>query len=961
MADGPGGEEVGRVAVKAVPDVSEFAADLKRDLRKIMKQVGDLKIKVTLDTDGLNEEVKKIKKRTSKEKVEFDTSLNGDGLTRETRKVRLIAQKLVGAIKTTVTVNIPASLAIIKAQMAVIQKGFKGYSIKIPIELVGWTKVLAILGLISAVALGTQNIIGGIGGALATAGGLLATLPAIAIAAGAGIAALVVGFQGMGEALSNSGDVKKFEESLKNLTPSAQATARALAEWRQPLKDIQVATQEALFQDMAFHVNTLKRLLPGIQKMLVGTAGGIREMGQEWARMASSEQSVKDMDTIGTNVTRAWKGARTVMADVGQALRDMAVVGSTVLPDMGRGAASLAEKFRIFISDARESGKLKEWIESAIAAMKQLGRIIANVWNTFASIREAMSNGEGFLDILERITGKMEAFAGSKEGQKFFKDLGTIMRETLDVAIDVFSAIGKAVKSFLSPAMPFLRAFIQGLGKFLVGALKAVEGPLASFGRFLSENKAVMVPLAIALLSLVTAFKLLSTVATGINNLHKAMLGIKSAGTIMKNALVGVEGNGGLKKLVKGLATTTAKVVSSAATWVATWAKSALFAARYFTMIAVTAIKNFARMAATAIVHMVRMAAAWVANLIRMAAATLLQVGIIVAAWIPQLVAMVTRTITQLVIMSAAWVMHWARMAAVALANAARMALAWIIAMGPIAWVIAAIVALVALIIMNWDTIVQVTTDVWNAVWKFVSDVISAIASWVGDRINDIISFFGMLGSLPGRVKNWFLQMSRGAIEKLLELVEWVKSLPGKILGALGDLGNLLVNAGKAIINGLLKGLKAAWDAVSGWVSDVAGWISDLKGPLPYDRRLLIPAGHAIMEGLQKGLEDGFVPVMRFVSKVAPQLARSLENADIGSTWSDNVMAGAPEVMAAMKKISGAGEDLGAEWRSTMETGDLSSVSDKVAEALEGWKVEMDGQKVAKISRKHNSADLRRR
>ena len=56
-----------------------------------------------------------------------------------------------------------------------------------------------------------------------------------------------------------------------------------------------------------------------------------------------------------------------------------------------------------------------------------------------------------------------------------------------------------------------------------------------------------------------------------------------------------------------------------------------------------------------------------------------------------------------------AMVARWVWMGAQSLLQAARMALAWVIAMGPVGWVIAAVVALAALIIANWDKIVAWT------------------------------------------------------------------------------------------------------------------------------------------------------------------------------------------------------------------------------------------------------------
>lgn len=216
----------------------------------------------------------------------------------------------------------------------------------------------------------------------------------------------------------------------------------------------------------------------------------------------------------------------------------------------------------------------------------------------------------------------------------------------------------------------------------------------------------------------------------------------------------------------------------------------------------------------------------------------------------------------------------WIAMGAAATWNAIKMAAAWVLAFWPVALIVAAVVALTALIIMNWDSISSWTTKTWNDIWKFVSDIITKIRDWIGARVDDIVGFFEMLGRLPGKISDWFGRMQSGAVQKMTELVNWVKGLPSRLLGALGDLGNLLVNAGKAILDGFLRGLKNAWRAVTDFVSGIGDWISDHKGPIEVDLVLLAPHGNAIMKGLKEGLETGFTTeVQPFVAGMAGELA----------------------------------------------------------------------------------------
>jgi hypothetical protein len=58
-------------------------------------------------------------------------------------------------------------------------------------------------------------------------------------------------------------------------------------------------------------------------------------------------------------------------------------------------------------------------------------------------------------------------------------------------------------------------------------------------------------------------------------------------------------------------------------------------------------------------------------------------------------------------------------------------------------------------------------------------------------------------------------------------VVRFFRDLPGNILRALGDLGSLLVNAGKDIVLGLLRGLENFAGKIWDWVKGIAGRVWD--------------------------------------------------------------------------------------------------------------------------------------
>lgn len=218
----------------------------------------------------------------------------------------------------------------------------------------------------------------------------------------------------------------------------------------------------------------------------------------------------------------------------------------------------------------------------------------------------------------------------------------------------------------------------------------------------------------------------------------------------------------------------------------------------------------------------------------------------------------------------------WIAMAAASAANAVVMAASWLLAFWPIVLIVAAVAGLVALVIMNWDTIKQWTIDTWNMIWKWISDRVTDVVNVVKGAVNGVIAAWDWLAALPGKIWTWMTSVVVGAGQKLGELINWFKGLPGRILDSLGDLGSLLLNAGKRIIDGFLNGIKNAFNAVKNFVGGIGSWIADHKGPIEVDAVLLTPHGNKIMEGLAEGLEAGFTARVRpQIEGVAADLANT--------------------------------------------------------------------------------------
>lgn len=172
---------------------------------------------------------------------------------------------------------------------------------------------------------------------------------------------------------------------------------------------------------------------------------------------------------------------------------------------------------------------------------------------------------------------------------------------------------------------------------------------------------------------------------------------------------------------------------------------------------------------------------------------------------------------------------------------------------------------------------------------------------------------------------------------------------PGEVKGSMGDTSSTLTASGEGFMEGLLKGIISAANAVYTYVAGIAARIAALKGPLPKDRKVLIPAGHALMKGLQTGLVEGFVAVQSAVSGMASQISDSFQS---GINWFD-----IKSIPDAMQSVSGS---VTSNVTGSIDPADVTGIAQSVSTALAGWTVEIDQAGIAKLVNKENLRNRRR-
>lgn len=240
--------------------------------------------------------------------------------------------------------------------------------------------------------------------------GVLGLVPAAAGAAALAYGTLKVGVSGFSDALKTGNtpaQLKAANDALADLSPNARAAALTVRSLGPAWDAVKLDVQNRLFAGTSAVIQQVAKVdLPVLRMGMDAMSGSLNLAAKYTGAWLTSARTTSDVKTIFQDSAVAGGNLARAIQPILGIIRDVGTVGAQFLPQLTSGFATAAQKAADFVSNARDTGKLHEWIQTGIDAMGAL-------WGTFKNLLEIIVKigtappmfGLSFLSILEKVTG----------------------------------------------------------------------------------------------------------------------------------------------------------------------------------------------------------------------------------------------------------------------------------------------------------------------------------------------------------------------------------------------------------------------------------------------------------------------------------------------------------------------------------------------------------------------------
>lgn len=322
-----------------------------------------------------------------------------------------------------------------------------------------------------------------LGGVLVGLAGTLGALPALVTGLLVTFLPLIIAFQGFGDAIGalTSGDLEKFNETLKKLTPSAAGFAREIQRLMPFFTGLRKLVQEAFFAEILGSLEKfVTRAGPAISGGLAVVATALGDFAAGLLNLFSRRETVEFMARLFAAVSTGLTTATPVMIRFFGAFLSLANAALPVVSEFFTQVGTALDDFAAFLKGAAESGEFENFLRESFAILTEIGLVVKNLVvlaGVMFGDADTQQGAKAFLQDINRLLSEMTAWFRSEDGQRFLTNLSVLAEDFFDVLDTLVLPALRVMVGLIADALEGFRL----IGEF-TGSDK---GPSRSGGRVL--------------------------------------------------------------------------------------------------------------------------------------------------------------------------------------------------------------------------------------------------------------------------------------------------------------------------------------------------------------------------------------------------------------------------------------------------------------------------------------------
>lgn len=216
-------------------------------------------------------------------------------------------------------------------------------------------------------------------------------------------------------------------------------------------------------------------------------------------------------------------------------------------------------------------------------------------------------------------------------------------------------------------------------------------------------------------------------------------------------------------------------------------------------------------------------------------------------------------------------------------------------------YVIATVKTIWDFIVKAWNAITSTSKSVWEGLRSFFTGLWTYLVGLFQGAVNRVAAIFNGIRVIVDKVRAFFGELKAAADKGVGPLIEFVKGIPKRIFDALGNVGTVLYEAGRKIIQGFIDGIKSMGTALKNTGKDALNGLRNLfpfspakEGPFS-GKGWTFHSGTSLIEDFAKGIDKAstvsLASIMGAVSGVAANLTVT-QSATAATTTSSAPVSG---------------------------------------------------------------------